>query len=81
MKRYAGVIKRSSGLIVVTKYYKKELKDAYNIDENKILYIADGVDIDKFNVKDEKSKVRKYLKLPQDKKLFYIQGQILSGKD
>ncbi|MEK7590067.1 MAG: glycosyltransferase family 4 protein [Patescibacteria group bacterium] len=80
MKRYAGVIKRSSGLIVVTKYYKKELKDAYNIDENKILYIADGVDIDKFNVKDEKSKVRKYLKLPQDKKIILYSGSNIEWK-
>jgi glycosyltransferase involved in cell wall biosynthesis len=80
MKRYAGVIKRSRGLIVVTKYYKKELKDMYGVDENNILYVADGVDIDKFKIESPKSKAREKLGLPQDKRIILYSGSNIGWK-
>lgn len=80
MERYAGVIKRSDGLIVVTEYYKKELENIYNINKDKIFCIADGVDMDKFEIQYEKPEARKKLGLPQDKKIILYSGSNIEWK-
>jgi len=78
--RYCNIFRRITGFVVVTKYYKKQLTDEFNIPPDKILYFPDSVDLNEFNIKISKSEARKKLGLPMDKKIVFYAGSFLSWK-
>jgi len=68
------------GVIVVTKYLKKELVDmGYRVDQ--IFVAPDAVDLDLFEiVKESRSELRTRLSLPQDKKIVLYFGNLFAWK-
>lgn len=77
---YRNVLKNSMGIIVITKYYKDELVDVYNINSNKILSAPDAVDIDMFDININKNDARKKLLLPQDKYILISTSSAIKWK-
>ena len=69
IKWYRKILVRSSGVIVVTTYYQKELITKYNVPSSKILYAADGVDMDMFDIDITKEEARTKLSLPLSKRI------------
>ena len=65
--------KRAHLLVVLTNIMKKELIVA-GILEDKILVAADGVDIEKFSINNNKKEAREKLNLPLDKKIAMYTG-------
>ena len=65
--------KRAYRLVVLTNIMKKELVAA-GILEDKILVAADGVDIEKFSINNNKKEAREKLNLPLDKKIAMYTG-------
>jgi len=77
---YRFLCKRVKKIVVITHSLKKLLVERLKISENKILVSPDGVDLDKFNLKNSKDKCRKDLDLPNDKKIILYSGHLFAWK-
>jgi len=76
------LMKRADALIAVSQYTKKELTEFYNISEEKIHVIYNGVDIQKFKPPSRnKTELRRELGLaPSDRKMILFVGRLYSRK-
>lgn len=74
---YEKTFKKARGIVVVTKYYKKELQDK---GFNNVLCAPDGVVISDFDIDISKQEAREELGLPSEKKLVIYTGQLYSWK-
>lgn len=79
-KRYKKVFEKVDGLITVTKFYKKELTEKFNIPENKVFYFPDGVDLKKFDISLTKEEARSKTGLALDKKIVLYVGHLYDWK-
>ncbi|MFC1757089.1 glycosyltransferase [Patescibacteria group bacterium] len=77
---YKKVLKKVKGLVVVTKYYKKELIEQFDLSSERVLCLPDGVDLEKFDIDISKEEARKDLILPQDKKIVLSTSSFLNWK-
>lgn len=76
---YSPFLKKLKGMVVIT----QKLKDLFlekGIPQNRILVAADGVDLEKFAVKETKEECRRKLNLPQDKKVVLYTGHLYKWK-
>ncbi len=76
---YSSFLKRFKKIIVIT----QKLKDFFiekRINTDKILVVPDGVDLEKFNIKDTQEECRRKLKLPLDKKIVLYTGHLYEWK-
>lgn len=80
LKRYGKAIAKSVGLVVATRYYKESLLQKLKLNNDKILYASDGVDLDKFDIKISKEDARKKLNLPLYKKIILYTGSDVEWK-
>jgi glycosyltransferase involved in cell wall biosynthesis len=80
IKIYKKVFNKIKGIIIITKYYEKEIKEELKISSKKIFYYPDGVDLKKFNIKISKEKAREKLNLPLDKKIVLYVGHLYDWK-
>lgn len=79
--RLAGFIyRRAQKIIVLTSFLKARLVQEANLSENRILVAADGVDIKKFNIKENKEDCRKKFSLPLDKNIVLYTGHLYKWK-
>ena len=74
INRQVSILKKCMGIITLTKIMKKELIN-YGLDESKILYEPDAVDISQFKLKITKNHARNILKLPKNIKIFLYLGK------
>lgn len=74
------LFQRVKKIVVITENIKKALIENFAIAENKILVAPDGVDIEKFDISDDKNEWRENLDLPQDKKIVLYSGHLFSWK-
>ena len=70
---FRRAVKRANIIFVLNSYIKEELLKL-GIQEEKIFIEASGVDIERFNIKANKSEVKKKLGLPLDKKIVMYIG-------
>ncbi|MFH1423751.1 MAG: glycosyltransferase family 4 protein [Candidatus Nealsonbacteria bacterium] len=76
---YSLFLKKLKGMVVIT----QKLKDLFiekGIPESRILVAADGVDLEKFGIKEAKEECRRKLNLPQDKKIVLYTGHLYKWK-
>jgi len=76
---YSLFLKRLKKIIVIT----QKLKDFFTkkgISADKILIASDGVDLEKFNIKDSQEECRRRLSLPIDKKIVLYTGHLYEWK-
>ncbi|KKS13666.1 MAG: Glycosyl transferase group 1 [Candidatus Magasanikbacteria bacterium GW2011_GWA2_41_55] len=79
--RLAGFIyRRAQKIIVLTSFLKDRLVKEAGLPESKILVAADGVDIQKFNIKETKEDCRKKLGLPLEKNIVLYAGHLYKWK-
>ena len=69
----------ANGIIAISQILKEEL-EKLGVANRKILYLPDGVDLEKFNIKISKEKARKKLGLPLDKKIVLYTGHLYEWK-
>lgn len=75
------LMKRANALIAVSQYTKKELTEFYNISEEKIHVIYNGVDVQKFKPPNRnKAELRHELGLAPDSKMILFVGRLYSRK-
>lgn len=75
------LMKRAEALIAVSQYTKKELTEFYNISEEKIHVIYNGVDIQKFKPSSRnKADLKRELGLAPDRKMILFVGRLYSRK-
>jgi glycosyltransferase involved in cell wall biosynthesis len=73
------VFKKTKAIVVIT----QKLKDLFikqGMDGNKILVAPDGVDLEKFNLKETQVECRQKLNLPLDKKIVLYTGHLYKWK-
>ncbi len=76
---YSIFLKRLKKIIVITQKLK-ELFVSRGISANKILVAADGVDLEKFDIRNTQEDCRKRLGLPLDKKIILYTGHLYEWK-
>lgn len=76
---YKPVLKRLFKIATITGYMKNKLAEA-GIRPEKIVFLPDAVDLEKFTVKESKQAIRKKLNLPADKKIIMYSGQLYGWK-
>lgn len=74
------LMNRSDALIAVSKYTVDELTELYGVDEEKIHVIYNGVDINKFKPKTDKTKLRKEFGLEEKQKIILFVGRLYHRK-
>jgi glycosyltransferase involved in cell wall biosynthesis len=60
------VLKASNRVVVLSEYTHTKLRDTYNIPSEKIRVIPGGVDLERFKPADSKTRIRRWLQLPDD---------------
>jgi glycosyltransferase involved in cell wall biosynthesis len=75
-----GLMERARILIAVSQYTKKELLDFYNIPEEKIQVIYNGVDIQKFKPPSDKVEIRRKLGLKEESHIILCVGRLYHRK-
>ena len=81
LRRYeTQLMKRSDALIAVSKYTVNELTDLYGIEEEKIHVIYNGVDIDKFKPRSNRTELRQEFGLEEDEKVVLFVGRLYHRK-
>ncbi|OGZ53287.1 MAG: hypothetical protein A3B25_00230 [Candidatus Ryanbacteria bacterium RIFCSPLOWO2_01_FULL_48_26] len=80
IRLYMKSFSKARGVIAVTKAYKTYLQQKYNVPENKIIWAPDGVDLEKFQIPNDKLQIRERLKLPRDKKIIVYTGSDLAWR-
>ncbi len=76
---YSPYLKRLKKIIVITQKLK-ELFVKKRIPEERILVAPDGVDLQEFDIKDNREECRKRLNLPLDKKIVLYTGHLYGWK-
>jgi len=76
---HKGVLKKAKAIIVITQKLK-ELFIQKSIAADKILVVPDGVDLEKFNIKETQEQCRQKLGLPLDKKIVLYTGHLYQWK-
>ena len=76
---YKYFFKKIKGVITITKKLKEDFI-RYCMNPKKILVVPDGVDLKKFQVKENKEECRKKLNLPIDKKIILYTGHLYRWK-
>jgi glycosyltransferase involved in cell wall biosynthesis len=74
------LMNRSDALIAVSKYTVNELTELYGISENKIHVIYNGVDIERFKPRPNRTELRKEFGLDEDKKIVLFVGRLYHRK-
>ena len=74
------LMKRSDALIAVSMYTKKELTEFYDIDEEKIHIIYNGVDVQKFKPNKDRAGLRRELGLEEKQKIILFVGRLYQRK-
>jgi glycosyltransferase involved in cell wall biosynthesis len=75
------LMKRADALIAVSQYTKKELTEFYNVGEEKIHVIYNGVDVEKFKPPSRgKADLRRELGLASDRRMILFVGRLYSRK-
>ena len=74
------LMKRSDALIAVSMYTKKELTEFYDIDEEKIHIIYNGVDVQKFKPNKDRAGLRRELELEEKQKIILFVGRLYQRK-
>jgi glycosyltransferase involved in cell wall biosynthesis len=81
LRRYeTQLMNRSDALIAVSKYTVDELTDLYGIKEEKIHVIYNGVDINKFKPRPDRTELRREFGLEQEKKIVLFVGRLYHRK-
>jgi len=81
LRRYeTQLMNRSDALIAVSKYTVDELTDLYGIEEEKIHVIYNGVDINKFKPRPNRTELRREIGLEQKKKTVLFVGRLYHRK-
>ncbi|MDR0318485.1 MAG: glycosyltransferase family 4 protein, partial [Nitrososphaerota archaeon] len=75
-----GMIKRASRIIAVSDFTRKELKKYYNIPENRIRVIHNGVDTNKFQPAKDKQKIKTELGLNPNDTIILSVGRLYARK-
>ena len=76
---YRYFLKLNNGIIVITKKLKDELVKR-GVAGDKILVLADGVDLNQFDIKISREAAREKLGLPLDKKIVLYTGHLYEWK-
>ena len=74
------LMKRSDALIAVSKYTVDELTELYGIDEKKIHVIYNGVDVQKFKPRPDRTELRRDFGLEAEKKIVLFVGRLYHRK-
>ena len=74
------LMKRSDALIAVSTYTRKELIDLYDVDEEKIHVIYNGVDVQKFKPNRDRVGLRRELGLDEEQKIILCVGRLYHRK-
>ena len=74
------LMKRSDALIAVSMYTKKELTEFYDIEEEKIHIIYNGVDVQKFKPNKDRAGLRRELGLEEKQKIILFVGRLYQRK-
>jgi glycosyltransferase involved in cell wall biosynthesis len=74
------LMKRSDALIAVSMYTKEELTEFYDIDEEKIHVIYNGVDVEKFKPNKDRAGLRRELGLEEKQKIILFVGRLYQRK-
>lgn len=74
------VYRRAQKIIVLTSFLKTRLVKEVNLKENRILVAADGVDTQKFDIKETKEDCRKKFGLPLEKNIVLYTGHLYGWK-
>ena len=77
---YQIFFKRLKGVVVTNSWKKKEFKKVFGFGDEKIFVFPNGVDINKFDIKDSKKDCREKLGLPFDKKIVLYTGHLYKWK-
>lgn len=73
------LLKKVKKIIVITKGLEENLVKR-GIEKEKILIASDGIDLEDFNIRDDKEECRKKLNLPLDKKIVLYTGHLYKWK-
>jgi len=76
---YSPFLKKLKGIVVIT-HKLKDLLIEQGIPPNKILVAPDGVDLEKFDIKENQGECRQRLNIPQDKKIILYTGHLYKWK-
>ncbi len=74
------LMNRSDALIAVSKYTVDELTELYGIDEKKIHVIYNGVDVQKFKPRPDRTELRREFGLENEKKIVLFVGRLYHRK-
>ncbi len=74
------LMNRSDALIGVSAYTREELTEFYNIEEEKIHVIYNGVDVEKFKPNKDKTHLRRELQLEEEGKMILFVGRLYRRK-
>lgn len=74
------LMNRSDALIAVSKYTVDELTELYGIDEKKIHVIYNGVDVQKFKPRPDRTELRRDFGLEAEKKIVLFVGRLYHRK-
>lgn len=73
--------KRLNAIFAISNYIKHSVKETCPIDENRIIFLPVGIDIDKFDrTKYDTVSIKKELRIPDDKLIIGIVGRMTPGK-
>ncbi|MDR0797507.1 MAG: glycosyltransferase family 4 protein [Nitrososphaerota archaeon] len=75
-----GMIKRASRVIAVSDFTRQELKKYYNIPENRVCVIRNGVDIHKFQPAKDKQKIKTELGFNPNDRIILSVGRLYARK-
>ncbi len=68
-------------IVAISQILKDFIVEKYKLDENNVLVAHDGVDLDIFNIREDKNTlVKKYLNLPNDNFVALYSGSLQKGK-
>lgn len=77
---YNGVMKRSFGFAVQTKWKIKELGARFGVEPEKIIYWPNGTDVSRFDISKTTSEAREELGIPLNKKIVMYTGSLFDWK-
>ncbi len=80
MLRYEKALKRSSGIVTVTKYYADELIRDFGVLRENTLVAPDAVQLEDFIIDGNKGTFKKRLNLPSDTKIVLYTGHLYGWK-
>ena len=67
-------------IVVITRSLARDLADDYDLPEEKILVLPDGVDLEKFQKKHSREEARSILSIPEEKKVVVYTGNLFAWK-